>query len=103
MPNSEDGQEKEYKNNLSYAYDSYGNILTHTDGDGNGNRTTYDMDKWGRIQRISNGDGGIESYTYDRMGNVTSTTDPNGGDITYRYSSQGKVCEGFFYYKCLLW
>ena len=52
--------------------------------DGNGNRTRFAVDEWGRITEIHNPNGGVESYTYDNAGNITSTTDANGGTNSVR-------------------
>ena len=75
----------------SYTYDARGNITGVQDG--NGNRTEFLLDEWGRIVEIHTPEGGVERYAYDYAGNITSTTDANGGTITYRYNSQGQVSE----------
>ena len=85
-------------------YDAWGNVTSVEDG--NGNRTDFFLDDWGRITEIHTPEGSVERYTYDCAGNITGTTDANGGNITYCYNSMGQVCritdqEGndeYFYY-----
>ncbi len=72
-------------------HDAWGNVTGATDG--NGNRTDFVLDGWGRILEIHTPEGGVEHYTYDYAGNITSTTDANGNTIIYRYNSFGQVCE----------
>ncbi|RKI99939.1 RHS repeat protein [bacterium D16-54] len=75
----------------SYRYNSRGQVVGIEDG--NGNKTGFDLDAWGKLTRVRAADRGEEQYTYDYAGNITSTTDAEGGTIHYRYNSQGKVCE----------
>ncbi len=82
---------REGKELQTYHYNSRGQIIGVIDG--NGNKTEYTLDNWGKVTRVHAADGGMECYTYDFAGNITSTTDANGGTISYRYNSQGKVCE----------
>jgi len=63
-------------------YDAQGTVIGLSDG--NGNRTRFAVDEWGRITEIHNPNGGVESYTYDNAGNITSTTDANGGTNSVR-------------------
>ncbi len=72
-------------------YDAWGNVTGATDG--NGNRTDFVLDGWGRILEIHTPEGGVEHYTYDCAGNITGATDANGNTITYRYNSFGQVWE----------
>ena len=75
----------------SYTYDAMGNITGITDGEGN--RTRYELDAWGRITAIHKPDGSKETYSYDYAGNITSAADGNGGTITYRYNSMNLLSE----------
>ena len=70
----------------SYRYNSRGQVIGIEDG--NGNKTGFDLDAWGKLTRVRAADGGEEQYTYDYAGNITSTTDAKGGRIHYRYNSQ---------------
>lgn len=69
----------------SYEYDAAGNITALRDG--NGNRTVYGTDLWGRITRTANADGSTETHAYDYAGNVVETTDGNGNRTSWRYNS----------------
>ncbi len=60
--------------------------------DGNGGKTAYDLDHWGRITALVNPEGSRETYSYDHAGNITETRDARGGTIRYDYNSLGKVC-----------
>ncbi|BCJ95516.1 hypothetical protein acsn021_30850 [Anaerocolumna cellulosilytica] len=75
----------------SFTYDARGNITGIRDGEGN--RTLYQLDDWGRIESLHKPDGSEEHYTYDYAGNITTTTDGKGGIITYRYNSFNQLGE----------
>ncbi|MCM1161126.1 MAG: DUF6531 domain-containing protein, partial [Roseburia sp.] len=72
-----------------YEYDAVGNIVGLKDG--NGNRTGYKTDMWGRITRTVLADGTEEAYTYDAAGNITSATDGNGNTVYYDYNADNKL------------
>ena len=74
-----------------YTYDALGNITGIQDGEGN--RTFYTLDLWGRITEIKKADGSVEKYTYDYAGNITSTTDGNGNTTMYNYNSRNLLSE----------
>ena len=76
---------------LSRTYDARGNVTSMEDG--NGCRTAFVLDEWGRITQVYTPEGGVERYTYDYAGNIISTVDACGGTIHYRYNSQGKISE----------
>lgn len=73
----------------SYEYDACGNITALKDG--NGNRTVYETDLWGRITRTGKADGSTETYTYDHAGNIVTAKDGNGNIVTYRYNSLNRL------------
>ncbi len=116
LPNDEEGSDKEYKNNLSYAYDVYGNILTHTDGagtvleenqylpDGNleikrtadGNQCTYTYGFHGKLtslETLRSREAGKPSqiYTYDANGRITGVADGNGNRTNYDTDNWGRI------------
>ena len=64
----------------SYRCDAQGTVIGLSDG--NGNRTRFAVDEWGRITEIHNPDGGVESYTYDLQGNLLEEGD---GETAKRY------------------
>ena len=69
-----------------YAHDARGNVK-----DGNGQRTTYRLDKWGRISQIYKPNETTESYTYDFAGNIVTTTDAKQQTITYNFNNINKL------------
>ena len=79
------------KPSQTYTYDARGNITGITDGEGN--RTSYDLDAWGRITTIHKPDGSKETYKYDFAGNITAATDGNGNTIQYHFNSMNKLEE----------
>ena len=74
-----------------YTYDAQGRITGIVDG--NGNRTDYGLDDWGRITNIGFADGTKERYEYIPAGNTAGTVDGNGNRVLYHYNSLGKVRE----------
>ncbi|MBD5464500.1 MAG: hypothetical protein HDR22_01530, partial [Lachnospiraceae bacterium] len=72
-----------------YEYDAIGNIVGLKDG--NGNRTSYKTDMWGRILRTVLADGTEETYAYDAAGNMISATDGNGNTVYYDYNTSNKL------------
>ena len=59
--------------------------------DGNGNRTVYEPDAWGRTAGITKPDGSTEAYLYDHAGNMTSSTDGEGNTTLYAYDLAGNM------------
>jgi YD repeat-containing protein len=79
-----------------YTYDSYGQLLTATDPNGQTTTTTYyaatdpDIGKRGNVRTISNALGHVTTFTaYDANGRPTSITDPNGVMTTLAYHPRG--------------
>ncbi len=70
-------------------YDALDNITKAIDGEGN--VTTYDLDKWGRVSKIHKADGTSEVYVYDKAGNVTKAIDGNGKAISYIFGKTNKL------------
>jgi RHS repeat-associated protein len=78
--------------NVSYTFDSLGNMLTSTDGDGNTTTYTYDP-RFNKITSIKDPLGKVTQFTYDATGDLTSSTDPNGHATQYTYNSFGQVTQ----------
>ena len=74
-----------------YEYNARGQIVGIIDG--NHEKTTYDVDGWGRITGTGFSDGVKEGYEYTYSGQVSKTVNGNGNAIQYRYNSLGKVRE----------
>ncbi len=69
------------------TYDSYGALLSWTDGLG---RTTYyDYDEGGLLRTVVLADGGVVSYGYDSGGRMTSRSHPVEGTTSWTYSPEG--------------
>lgn len=74
-----------------YEYNARGQIIGIIDG--NHEKVTYDVDKWGRITGTGFSDGVREGYEYNLSGQVSRTVNGNGNTVQYRYNSFGKVRE----------
>ncbi|MBM6977672.1 RHS repeat domain-containing protein, partial [Intestinimonas butyriciproducens] len=59
--------------------------------DGNGNRTKYLLDEWGRITGVVKADGSTERYAYNFAGDMVSSTDGEGRTTQYEYNRMGKI------------
>lgn len=102
--------------NITYTYDSYGNLITMTDECGatqhyiydnygqmtnlttpEGLQFLYTYDLLGRVTQVTEEDVGrsgqkkTHTYTYDVMGNVLTMTDPEGFVTTFYYDEVGRV------------
>jgi len=77
---------------LTFTYDSNGNILTRTDSFGNTTTTTYDP-VFGQITSITDPLGNVYKYTYDASGNMATATDPDGNLTSYAHNSFGQVIQ----------
>ena len=76
----------------TYAYDSLGRPIAHTDGRGNTSRTEYNAigQRTASIDALGN----RTAYAYDQFGNLASVTDPLGNATIYEYNLRGnKVLE----------
>ncbi|MFH1947129.1 MAG: RHS repeat-associated core domain-containing protein [Candidatus Magasanikbacteria bacterium] len=89
-----------YPDNIteSFTYDSYGNVLTHTDK--NGNLTTYIYDAGGNYvlsetEQVILPDGSnqtiTKTYEYDEYGNRIKYTSPRNFEFTYEYDTKGNL------------
>ena len=73
----------------SYTYDLAGNILTHTDA--NGNVTTYSYNALGNLISETDALNNVTTYTYNSDGELTSVTDANGNTTSYQYDAAGQL------------
>lgn len=72
-----------------YTYDSFGDMLTSTDPDGN--TITYsNYDVTGSPDTVTDPLGHVTTYAYDSIGDVTSMTDPENHTSTYSYDVFGR-------------
>ncbi len=77
---------------ITYTYDSNGNILTKTDSLGNTTTTTYDP-VFGHVTSATDPLGHLYKYTYDASGNLASASDPDGNTTSYAVNSYGQVVQ----------
>lgn len=81
------------RGNISYTYDSLGDVQTRTDE--NGNVTSYSYDARGNILTviapISPGHTATTTYTYNGFGEVLTSTDPLGNVTTNVYDANGNL------------
>ncbi|NOX91973.1 MAG: RHS repeat protein [Gammaproteobacteria bacterium] len=95
---------------ISATYDSMGNMMTRTEGEGNTWRYAYDVtgnvlvkttpldDAWvftydpdGNLLSESNPQNEIIRYSYDGVGNLTLHTDPRNYKTSYQYDNQDNL------------
>ncbi len=70
-------------------YDSLDNVNTLIDGEGY--QTKYELDKWGRINKVLKANNTFELFEYDKAGNITKATDGNYKAISYIYGKNNKL------------
>ncbi|TAH64860.1 MAG: RHS repeat protein, partial [Anaerolineaceae bacterium] len=71
------------------TYDTRGNIITNSDGNGNNINFYYDSEN--RIIGVMDALGYKNTYTYDVNGNLLSQTDGNGNTTNYQYNAANKL------------
>ncbi len=77
----------------TYAYDSLGRQIAHTDGRGNTRQKEYNA--YGQLLTDIDALGNRTSFAYDQFGNLASVTDPLGNAVVYEYDLRGlKTYEG---------
>jgi RHS repeat-associated protein len=73
----------------SATYDTVGDVLTWTDG--NGKTTTYTYDPNGNVTQITDALNETTYLSYDAMDRLASRTDPLGNKTTYSYDDLGRL------------
>ena len=74
---------------VSFAYDGNGNVLTRTDAASHVTRYAYDAAN--RVTQVTAPDNGITRYNYDVEGNLQSVTDPRSLVTQYAYNGLGQI------------
>jgi RHS repeat-associated protein len=74
---------------VTYGYDSNGNLKTRTDAAGRMTTSTYDEQN--RLKTVTLPDGGLTTYSYDAEGRLQSVKDPRNLVTTYSYNGLGKL------------
>jgi len=84
---------------IGYAYDEQGRVRSIRDENHATPNTLYAYDPAGRLatvtQSLSTAPGGtiITTYAYDRQGNLISVTDPNGNVTSYVFDDLGQMVQ----------
>ena len=81
-------ESKEISPGVVLDYDSEGNLLSDTDG--NGNTTTYEYNDLNRLVRKTDPMGGTTEYKYDDAGNLIETKDRLGNITTRTYDAANR-------------
>jgi RHS repeat-associated protein len=81
------------RGNWTFSFDSYGNILSATDGLGHTTSYTYDANSnlTSETQPSVSGGTPTTSYTYNNFGEVLTATDPLGHVTTNTYDANGNL------------
>ena len=82
-----DGKETRTSYNLDGGINRYGEIISHTNR--NGNTTYYEYDTRGNITRLINPDGSVNVFTYDANNNMLSKKDEVGKMTYYVFDASG--------------
>jgi RHS repeat-associated protein len=81
------------RGNNTNTFDSYGNVLSTTDP--NGNTTSYTYDSYNNLTSVTqpsvSGGTPTTSYTYNSFGKVLTAADPLGNVTTNTYDSKGNL------------
>jgi len=75
----------------TFVYDMFGNLISHTDG--NGYITNYEYDMHNRVIKQINPDGTTKLTQYNTTENYIITTDENGNKMKYQYSPTGNLAD----------
>lgn len=75
---------------VTYTYDTSGNLASQTDADGR--TVNYEYDNYNRLKKKTC-DELTSTYTYDTYGSLASVTADNGTSTAYTYDSHGRISE----------
>ncbi len=78
---------------VSYTYDSMGNITSVTDA--LGNKSTCEYNQWGELLTETDAKGNKTTYTYDSAGQCIAVTNPDGTTTNIVYDPCGRVTEAY--------
>ena len=65
--------------------------LLKSEIDGNGNKNTYDYDKYGNRISVTNGANNTTKYEYNINGWQTKVTTPEGNTVKYDFDNKGNI------------
>jgi RHS repeat-associated protein len=77
---------------LTFTYDSDGNLATKKDSLGNTRIYTYET-AFNKVTSSTDPVGGVTRFTYDARGNQLTTTDPGGNTTSFTYNSIGQITQ----------
>ena len=77
---------------LSFVYDTAGNLLSETDALGHSVQFTYDP-TFSHLTSYTDEDGNVSRFGYDNRGNRTSFTDPRGNITSLTVDARGLVTQ----------
>ena len=72
-----------------YEYDARGNVISHTDE--NGNVRTFTFDAYNRPITSTDNYGNTTEFRYDQYGRLTTIVTPDGGELTTEYDANGNI------------
>lgn len=72
----------------SKTTDAAGRVVKAND---NGGQLTYTYDSWGNLTRVKHGGGTLSSMEYDQYGRQTQLIDLDAGTATYEYDAYGQL------------
>jgi len=72
------------KTSKTYIYNALGHLISMVDGEGY--KTAYEVDLWGRVTSVLDAEGHQTHNVYDLAGNLISSKDGNGHETEYTYN-----------------
>ena len=79
--------------NITYGYDSHGNLTSSQSGNTNGANVSYQFDAVNRPVTVTDTHRGVNTttYSYDGIGNMNNMALPNGASVTYQYDQLNRL------------
>ncbi|WP_336788309.1 DNRLRE domain-containing protein [Paenibacillus sp. MMO-177] len=71
------------------TYDTIGNIISQTNG--NGYKTLFDYDNQNRLKKVTDSKNNVFNYNYDGSGNLSEIIDPDNNSTKYFYNGQNQL------------